>query len=67
MAAVDGRIPLFFTSGDYSKGADEWSEEAVVYLFQYDARTAVLRACNSLAKEALEEGLALVDRPRARD
>lgn len=61
VAAVDGRIPLFFTSGEYSKGADEWSEEAGVYLFQYDAKAGVLRPKNRLAEKAMQEGLAFVE------
>lgn len=64
VSAVDGRIPLFFTSGEYSKGADEWSEEAGVYLFQYDAKVAVLRPMNKLAEKAMQEGLAFVELER---
>ena len=61
VAAVDGRIGLFFTSGSYPREADMWAESAGIYLFQYDAKEAKLRACNSLAKEALGKGLPSFD------
>ena len=57
VAAVDGRVALFFTSGTYPKNADAWAESAGIYLFQYDAKEGKLRACNSLAREALGRGL----------
>lgn len=61
VSAVDGRIPLFFTSGEYSKGADDWSQKAGVHLFQYDAKVGVLRPKNKLAEKAMREGLAFVE------
>ena len=61
VAAVDGRTGLFFTSGNYPPNADTWAEAAGIYLFQYDAKDAKLRASNSLARIALGEGLATFD------
>lgn len=63
VAAVDGRNPLFFTSGEYSKGCKEFAEEAGVYLFEYDAERGTLRHKNTLAKQAMEKGLSAFDTP----
>lgn len=57
VSAVDGRTPLFFTSGDYSSGCESFADVAGVYLFQYDAKEATLRAKNKLASAALRDGL----------
>lgn len=57
VAAVDGRTPLFFTSGVYPRGADSWAQNAGIYLFTYDAKTAKLSANNQLARDALGAGL----------
>lgn len=61
VAAVDGRTPLFFTSGVYPKGADSWAQDAGIYLFTYDAKSAKLSANNQLARDALGSGLPVFD------
>lgn len=61
VAAVDGRTPLFFTSGVYPRGADSWAQDAGIYLFTYDAKTAKLSANNQLARDALGSGLPVFD------
>ena len=61
VAAVDGRIPLFFTSGVYPKGAGQWAQDAGIYLFTYDAKKAQLSANNELARDALGSGLPMFD------
>ena len=61
VAAVDGRTPLFFTSGVYPRGADSWAQDAGIYLFTFDAKTAKLSANNQLARDALGSGLPVFD------
>jgi hypothetical protein len=61
VAAVDGRTPLFFTSGVYPRGADSWAQDAGIYLFTYDAKIAKLSANNQLARDALGSGLPVFD------
>lgn len=61
VAAIDGRTPLFFTSGVYPRGADSWAQDAGIYLFTYDAKTAKLSANNQLARDALGSGLPVFD------
>lgn len=53
VASVDGRLPVFFTSGTYTKAAIEFAEEANVYLFRYDAEAGTLDARSSIARRAL--------------
>ena len=57
VAAVDGRTPLFFTSGVYPKDSEAWAQSAGIYLFTYDVKTAKLSANNQLARDALGSGL----------
>ena len=57
VAAVDGRTPLFFTSGVYPKDSEAWAQSAGIYLFTYEVKTAKLSANNQLAREALGSGL----------
>ena len=61
VASVDGRTPLFFTSGDYPKDALIWAQNAGIYLFTYDAKNAKLSANNQLARDALGSGLPVFD------
>ena len=53
VASVDGRLPVFFTSGDYTKAALDFAEQANVYLFRYDAEAGTLDAKSSTARKAL--------------
>lgn len=53
VASVDGRFPVFFTSGSYTKAALQFAEEANVYLFKYDAEGGTLDARSSIARKAL--------------
>lgn len=53
VASVDGRFPVFFTSGNYTKAAVDFSEAANVYLFRYDAEAGTLDARSSIARKAL--------------
>jgi hypothetical protein len=52
VASIDGRFPVFFTSGSYSKAAKQFAEEAKVYLFRYDAKAGTLDAESSIAEKA---------------
>ena len=61
VAAVDGRTPLFFTSGVYPKDSEAWAQSAGIYLFTYDVKAAKLSANNQLAREALGSGLPMFD------
>ena len=53
VASVDGRFPVFFTSGTYTKAAVEFADQANVYLFKYDAREGTLDAKSAVARAAL--------------
>jgi hypothetical protein len=53
VASVDGRFPVFFTSGTYTKAALEFADQANVYLFKYDAQAGTLDAKSAIARKAL--------------
>lgn len=50
VSMVDGRKPLFFTSGTYASGAIEFANKSDVALFMYEAESGSLRGANKLAK-----------------
>jgi hypothetical protein len=54
-ASVDGRYPVFFTSGHYTRPALEFAEEAGVRLFVYNATNGTLDAANRSAQELLDK------------
>lgn len=54
---VDGRKPLFFTSGAYASGAVAFAEQAGIALFVYDAVGGTLTGANQAAEWALAKGL----------
>lgn len=60
VAAQDGRLPLFFTSGTYSAGGLAFADRAGMGLFEYRAEGGVLRAANGHARACVAGGL----RPR---
>ena len=53
VASIDGRFPVFFTSGSYTKAALDFAEVANVYLFRYDAEAGTLDARSSIARKSL--------------
>lgn len=53
VASVDGRFPVFFTSGHYTRAALQFAEDASVYLFRYDAEAGTLDGKSSIARNAL--------------
>lgn len=53
VASVDGRFPVFFTSGQYTRAALQFAEHASVYLFRYDAEAGTLDGKSSIARNAL--------------
>lgn len=57
VAAVDGRKPLFFTSGSYAAGAVDFAERSGIALFVYDAHLGTLVGANGAAERALVRGL----------
>jgi len=57
VAAVDGRRPLFFTSGTYASGAIEFAERAGIALFRYDAVAGTLLPVDAIAARAIQQGL----------
>lgn len=61
VAAVDGRTPLFFTSGVYPRDSEAWAQSAGIYLFTYEVKTAKLSANNQLARNALGSGLPMFE------
>ena len=52
-AVVDGRLPLFFTSGTYTKSALDFADSAGIYLYRYVANEGTLDGVNELAKQTL--------------
>lgn len=57
VAVVDGRTPLFFTSGSYAAGAIEFANQSGVALFIYDAVAGTISHANISARKYLKEGL----------
>lgn len=57
VASIDGRKPLFFTSGSYAAGAIEFAERSGMALFVYDAQLGTLAGANEAAEHALAKGL----------
>ncbi|MBF0688595.1 MAG: restriction endonuclease [Cellulomonas sp.] len=55
-AMVDGRLPLFFSSGPYTPAAIEFAEAANVPLFQFDADNGTLIGVSALAESLLRYG-----------
>ena len=53
-SVVDGRLPLFFTSGTYTKAAIEFADSAGVYLYWYSAKQGTLNGINDLARTTLQ-------------
>lgn len=54
-ASVDGRFPVFFTSGVYTKAAVEFANQANVHLFIYDAVSGTLDGANAPAQKFLRD------------
>ena len=54
-ASVDGRYPIFFTSGHYTRPAVEFAEQAAVRLFVYDAKGGTLDAANRFAQDVIDK------------
>lgn len=57
VAAHDGRVPLFFTSGTYSAGGVAFADRAGMGLFEYHAEGGALRAANAHAHAVVVDGL----------
>jgi len=57
VASVDGRTPLFFSSGSYAAGAIEFANLADIALFRYDAVLGTLDGINERGREAVATGL----------
>ena len=57
VAAVDGRTPLFFTSGTLTAEASLFAEAARIAAFRYDAIAGQLDALNDLGAAILRHGL----------
>ena len=60
VAAHDGRLPLFFTSGTYSAGGVAFADRAGMGLFEYRAEGGVLRAANERARAFVADPRVLV-------
>ncbi|HEU5223147.1 MAG TPA: restriction endonuclease [Candidatus Lumbricidophila sp.] len=58
VAIVDGRKPLFFTSGTFSSGAIEFADQAKIALFEYDAVSGTLQGGNVSGHRFARDGLA---------
>jgi len=56
VASVDGRTPLFFTSGSYTSAAVDYASSASLALFIYDASGGTLKGVNDLATNHLVNG-----------
>lgn len=57
VAGVDGRRALFFTSGQYARGAIEFADNAGIALFRYDVHHGELVGVNLRGNHAMENGL----------
>lgn len=57
VSAVDGRRPVFFTSGSYASGAIDFANKTGMTLFIYDAVQGTLVGGNQKGETALEHGL----------
>lgn len=57
VAKVDGRMGLFFTSGNFAAGAIEFADKADIALFRYSAERGELYAVNVRAEMKLARGL----------
>ena len=55
VASVDGRKPMFFTSGTYTQGAVTLADKAGVALFIYSAERGTLDPANLIAKKRLDQ------------
>ena len=54
---VDGRTPIFFTSGSYTRDAMKFGDEAGVIMFIYDAEAGFLHPENVAAREMISRSL----------
>lgn len=57
-ATLDGRRPVFFTSGHYTPDALTFADRTQVPLLVYDAQAGTLKAANALGSRVLQIGLA---------
>lgn len=57
VAHVDGRHPLFFTSGQYAQGAVEFADRAGIALLIYDVQEGEIVGANELGVRAVTHGL----------
>ncbi|WP_183086332.1 restriction endonuclease [Mycetocola tolaasinivorans] len=57
VASVDGRVPLFFTSGIYTAGALEFAERARLALLVYDVVDGTLSGVNVAGQAIRQAGL----------
>ncbi|WP_162893265.1 restriction endonuclease [Microbacterium halotolerans] len=57
VAGVDGRRALFFTSGQYARGAIDFADNAGIALFRYDVHHGELVGANLRGTHAMENGL----------
>lgn len=57
VAGVDGRRALFFTSGEYARGARDFADQAGIALFRYDVHHGELVGANLRGTHAMENGL----------
>lgn len=57
VASVDGRVPLFFTSGTYTQQAQVAASRANLALFTYSAAAGTIEAINAHAEDILSNRL----------
>lgn len=57
VALVDGRTPLFFTSGYFAEGASAFADRAGIALFKYDAAAGNLIGANAIGDALRVSGL----------
>lgn len=55
VTSIDGRTPVFFTSGQYTSGALEFADRAQVLLFSYNAERGTLKPENGHARRAIRQ------------
>lgn len=56
VAAVEGKKPVFMTSGNYPSQAEEFADRAGMLLFRYDVITAAVEGCTAVSSLVLRSG-----------
>lgn len=56
VAAVEGRLPIFMTSGLYPVQAEEFADKARMLLYRYDVETGQVEGCTGMSRVMIQSG-----------